>query len=135
MRDLYPYLYAPNNAWVGIVMKQFHIEEEKNKNMNEDNILPFAPITKTDGAYPTGEDWLIAQPMKTSLLCRLKKHAGYDYLQIVVADRSKKAVYILINNQGNPIPQWVNSQRFSNQFELIEVLEDDGDHSKEKTNE
>lgn len=158
MKDLspyYPYLKSPDNTWVGIQMKQFHEQfdydptetqmqaylkrrhifldnNEERKIMNEDNILPFAPITKTDGEYPVGEDWLTQQKLGSSILCRLKKHPGFDYLNIVVADRTQKATFILINDKGTPIPQYVNSQRFSNQFDLIEVLPDEIYASEEK---
>lgn len=106
----------------------------------EDNILPFDAIPKTDPKPPGGPDWLSQLKVNDRFIARKKNQPRQVYLELFGIGYITPAgsVMLAYESEYGPAMQmkYVNSASFSQMYELVEVLpqmqpleEGDGDNN------
>lgn len=85
---------------------------------------PDFPITKTAEGPPKSPDWLRMLPFETRFLCKRKNTKNYLFDNYGVAQVTDHAclLYNFQQNAGYSPFLWVDTNEFSRNYELIEIL-------------
>ena len=91
----------------------------------DDNVLPFDAIPKTDPKPPGGPDWLRQLKVNDRFIARKKNQPRQVYLELFgIGYVTPSAVMLAYESEYGPAMQmkYVDSANFSMLYELVEVL-------------
>lgn len=118
----------PPRNWIGKQMKEFHLNEDKDKEAEEQsNVIPFQPMTgqATAGQGPPTDNWLDKIAVGSIFLITSRGETDPLVASVIEIELKRKTnihAYVTFHTPAHSYPMWYKTEVFSRLFRLEEVV-------------